>query len=293
MRSVLLSLILLAAPAADGALSVVASTSNMGMLARAVGGDAVKVTVLAPPDRDPHTLQARPSMMLALRGADLLVAVGAELEVGWLPAGLSGASNPKILPGQSGYFEAAAQIPLIERGGGADRSRGDVHPMGNPHVFLDPERMAAIARALGGRLALLDPAHAAAYTANAEAFGKAVAERIPKWKAQAAGAKGAVLYHKDANYLFALLGVPVLGYVEPLPGIPPTAQHLSDVVSRLAGTKGVVLFTDYQSSQGPAFIAGKLGWNAIRLPIEAGATADAGAYFRMIDRWVDAVAQGR
>ncbi|HQR46340.1 MAG TPA: zinc ABC transporter substrate-binding protein [Thermoanaerobaculia bacterium] len=293
MRTVLVSLLLLAASAADGALSVVASTSNMGMLARTVGGDFVKVTVLAPPDRDPHTLQARPSMMLALRGADLLVAVGAELEVGWLPAGLSGASNPRILPGQPGYFEAAAQIPLIEKSAEADRSRGDVHPMGNPHVFLDPERMAAIARALGGRLGQLDPAHAAAYGANAEAFGKAVAGRVPGWKAQAAGTKGAVLYHKDANYLFALLGVPVLGYVEPLPGIPPTAQHLSDLVARLTGTKGVVLYTDYQPSQGPDFVAGKLGWKAIRLPIEAGPSADAEAYFRLIDRWVDSVAQGR
>jgi zinc/manganese transport system substrate-binding protein len=293
MKTVLLSLLLLATSAADASLSVVASTSNMGMLARTVGGDAVKVTVLAPPDRDPHTLQARPSMMLALRGADLLVAVGAELEVGWLPAGLSGASNPKIYPGQSGYFEAAAQIPLIDKTAGADRSRGDVHPMGNPHVFLDPERMAAIARALGGRLGQLDPAHAAAYAANAEAFAKAVAERVPRWKAEAAGAKGVVLYHKDANYLFALLGVPVLGYVEPLPGIPPTAQHLSDLVTRLAGTKGVVLFTDYQPSQGPEFVAGKLGWKAIRLPIEAGPTADAGAYFKLIDSWVNAVAQGK
>lgn len=293
MRTVLLSLLLVAASAADGSLSVVASTSNMGMLARAVGGDFVKVTVLAPPDRDPHTLQARPSMMVALRGADLLVSVGAELEVGWLPAGLSGASNPKILPGQPGYFEAAAQISLIERSGDTDRSRGDVHPMGNPHVFLDPERMAAIAKALGGRLGQLDPAHAAAFAANAEAFTKGVAERVPRWKAETAGARGAVLYHKDANYLFALLGVPVLGYVEPLPGIPPTAQHLSDLVARLTGTKGVVVYTDYQPSQGADFVAGKLGWKAIRLPIEAGPAADSGAYFKLIDRWVEAVALGR
>lgn len=293
MKTILLSLVLVTAGAAEGVLSVVASTSNMGMLARTVGGDAVKVTVLAPPDRDPHTLQARPSMMLALRGADLLVAVGAELEVGWLPAGLSGASNPKIFPGQNGYFEAAAQIPLIDKSGDADRSRGDVHPMGNPHVFLDPERMAAVAWALAGRLGQLDPSHAAAFAANAEAFAKAAAERVPKWKAQAAGARGVVLYHKDANYLFALLDVPILGYVEPLPGIPPTAQHLSDLVARLTGTKGVVVYTDYQPSQGPEFVAGKLGWKAMRLPIEAGPAAGAGAYFKLIDRWVDAVAQGK
>ena len=263
------------------------------MLVRAVGGNDVKVTVLAPPDRDPHFLQAKPTMMVALRNADLLVSVGAELEVGWLPAGLQGASNGKLLPGQPGYFEAAAQVSLIDKSGDTDRSRGDVHPMGNPHLFLDPVRMADVARALAGRLGKLDPPHEAAYRANAEAFGKAVSERVPKWKARAAGAPGVILYHKDANYLLGLLGVSILGYVEPLPGIPPTAQHLSDLVRELSGKKGVILYTDYQSAQGPEFLSGKLGWKAVRLPVEVGDKGDANAYFAMIDRWVEAIASSK
>ncbi len=291
--AVLFAGLLLGTPAAFAALNVAATTSNMGMLARTVGADGVSVTVLAPPDRDPHVLQARPNMMIALRNADLLVAVGAELEVGWLPAALQGASNPKLQPGQPGYFEAAAQVPLADKSGAADRSGGDVHPMGNPHVFMDPVRMETIARALAGSLARLDPKNETKYRANAETFAKSVEARLPSWRQAAAGAGGVVLYHKDANYLMALLGVPILGYVEPMPGIPPTAQHLSDLIGRLKGKKGVVLYTDYQPSQGPEKIAGALGWKASRQPIEAGLKADAKGWLDMIDAWVRATALGK
>ncbi len=293
LRAAVAAALLLAGPSASAAIDVAATTSNMGMLARTVGGDAVKVTVLAPPDRDPHALQAKPSMMIALRNADLVVSVGAELEVGWLPAALQGAANPKVLPGQPGYFEACAQVSLEDRSQAADRSRGDVHPMGNPHVFLDPERMAAVGRALAARLGSLDPAHEVLFRRNAETFAKAVDGRVAGWKKAAAGAPGVLLYHKDANYLMALLGVPVLGYVEPLPGIPPTAQHLSELVARLSGTKGVVLYTDYQPSKGPDFLSGKLGWKSVRLPPEVPLKGDAAAYLSMIDGWVGAVASAR
>lgn len=280
----------LAASPAFATVDIVATTSSMGMLARTVGGEAVKVAVLSPPDRDAHYLLARPSMMLALRRADLLVAVGAELEVGWLPAALQGASNPRILPGQPGYFEGAAQIELLETGQTADRAKGDVHPMGNPHYYMDPERMAQVARALAGRLASLDQTNAARYRANADAFAAAVAERVPEWKRRAAGASGAVLYHKDTNYLAALLGVPVLGYLEPLPGIPPTASHLQGLVHGLTGKKGVILYNTFQSGDGPSFLARQLGWSAERLQLECGLKADGRAYLAHIDRWVSAIA---
>ena len=158
MRTTILAaaLTLTALPAA-AELRVVATTSSMAMLVREVGGAAITITTLAPPDRDPHYLLARPSMVVALRRADLVVAVGADLEVGWLPAAIQGASNPRILPGQPGYFEGAAHIALLETGQVADRSRGDVHPMGNPHFYTDPERMATIGIALAARLGALDP----------------------------------------------------------------------------------------------------------------------------------------
>jgi zinc/manganese transport system substrate-binding protein len=278
---------------AEAKLNVVATTSSMGFLARTVGGDQVKVTVLAPPDRDAHSLLAKPSMMVALRNADLLVVVGADLEIGWLPAALQSASNPKILPGQPGYFDGAAQLDLLEKGGSADRSKGDVHPLGNPHYYLDPPRMAQLAGTLAARLGKLDAAHAAQFDAGAAAFAKAVEARVPAWKQKAAGAPGVVFYHKDGNYLAALLGVPVLGYVEPLPGIPPTASSLKGLVASLTGKRGVVIYTTFQPSDGPAFVAKSLGWNAQQLPLEVALEGDTGAYLDLIDRWVAAVSGSR
>jgi zinc/manganese transport system substrate-binding protein len=290
MKSLWLGLsLVIAASTAEAAVTVVATTPCMGALVREVGGQAVSVTVLAPPDRDVHYLIARPSMMVALRRADLLVAVGADLEVGWLPAAIQGAANGKILPGQPGYFEGAAQIDLLEKGQAADRSRGDVHPMGNPHYCLDPERMAGVATALARRLATFDPAGAATFAANASAFARAVADRVPRWKAEAAGAPGVVLYHKDSSYLAALLGIPVLGYIEPIPGVPPTAAHLSDLVRRLTGSKGVVISTTFQPRDGPEFLRRNLGWSTTQLPLEVPVEADGQVYLDHIDRWARAM----
>lgn len=292
-KALVLSLLLLPALPAAAARNVVATTSSMGMLAAAVGGGEVTVTVLAPPDRDPHSLQARPNMMVALRGADLLVAVGAELEAGWLPAALQGAANGRLLPGGPGYFEAAAQVPLIESGAAADRSQGDVHPGGNPHLALDPERMTTVARALAARLSALDPAHGADYRARAEAFARAVAVHAPAWKEKVRGVPGIVAYHKDVNYLAAFLGVPVLGYVEPLPGIPPSAPYLKELTDRLRGKKGVVVHTDYQPAKGPGFVAKALGWPVVRLPIEPPLGSTVEGWLSLLDRWVDGIATGR
>jgi zinc/manganese transport system substrate-binding protein len=293
-RRLAVALVFLAGAAAYGStqkpVRVVATTSSMGMLARVVGGDAFEITVLSPPDRDAHYLQARPSMMVALRRADLVVAVGADLEATWLSEALRGASNPRIFPGQSGYFEGAAQIGLIETGLVADRSRGDVHPAGNPHYYMDPERMARVAEALARRLAQLEPAGAPRFQSNAQTFARAVDERLPVWKRQAAGAPGILPHHKDVNYLAALLGVPIVGYVEPLPGIPPTAAHLKELVGRLGGTKGVILYNSYHSADGPLFLARSLGWKAQQLQLEVDLGADGDAYLDHVGKWVTAIA---
>lgn len=283
----------LAAPAGAQTLDVVATTSGMGMLARVVGGPAVKVTVLAPPDRDAHYLLARPSMMLALRRADLLVAVGADLEVGWLPAALRSAGNRKILPGQPGSFEGAAFVDLLEKGQAADRSRGDVHPIGNPHYYMDPVRLSAAANALAQRLAQLQPASAKAFDANAASFAKAAADRAAQWKARAAGVPGVLLFHKDVNYLADLLGVPIAGYIEPVPGVPPTAGHLRDLVARLKGTRGVILYTTFQPSEGPDYLSKNLGWPVQRLQLEPPADAGLDGYLAHLDTWVAAIASAK
>jgi zinc/manganese transport system substrate-binding protein len=279
----------LSTTAVEAAIRVVATTSSMGMLARMVGGDTVDVSVLAPPDRDAHYLLARPSMMLALRRAELLITVGAGLEVGWLPAALRGASNASILPGQPGYFEGAAQLVLIEGGQPADRALGDVHPAGNPHFYMDPERMATLALAVADRLALLDPDNTTGYEGRATAFAEAVEARVRGWRAAARDAAGVVLYHKDINYLAAFVGVPVLGYLEPIPGIPPTASHLRDLVQGLAGTKGVILHTSFQPRDGPEFLARNLGWTRTQLQLEVPLDAGGTGYLDHIEAWVNAL----
>jgi zinc/manganese transport system substrate-binding protein len=291
--SVLVLFILFSAGAADADVNIVATTSSMGMLARTVGGNVVDVTVLAPPDRDAHSLLARPSMMIALRRADLVLAVGADLEIGWLPAALRGSGNSRILPGQQGYLEGAAHVPLLGTGQTADRSRGDIHPVGNPHFYMDPERMATLASALAERLAALDPAHRTEYAARAAAFASAVAARVPAWQSAAADVPGVVLYHQDVNYLAAFLKIPVVGYIEPLPGIPPSASHLRDLVQRLSGTKGVILHSSFQSSEGPEFLVRNLGWQRIQLQLEVPLDADGNGYLDHIESWVNALVRAR
>jgi zinc/manganese transport system substrate-binding protein len=289
MKRLFLTLILLlASMAASAEVRVVATVPNMGMLAETVGGNAVHVTVLAPPDRDAHYLEARPSMMAALRRADLVVAVGAELEVGWLPAALQGAHNPNIQVGRQGYFEGAAQIDLIQVGLAADRAHGDVHPAGNPHYYFDPLRMGEVAKALAERLADFAPDHAEQFRSNAREFAEQAAEHVERWQARAEGAPGVVFYHKDVDYLAKLMDVEILGYIEPLPGIPPTARHLSELVGSLRGNEGVILYADFQPSRGPEFVARELGWSQQQLPNQVDIGADSQAYFDLINRWVEA-----
>ncbi len=271
---------------ASAALRVAATIPNMGMLAREIGGDEVRVTVMAPPDRDAHYLEARPSMMAALRRADIVVAVGAELEIGWLPAAIRGANNRRVQPGQAGYFEAARKVELIGVGKAADRALGDVHPHGNPHIYADPERMAAAGVALAERFGQLKPEKADHFQSNAERFAERVAERMPTWREQAAGAPGVVAYHADIDYLAFALEIPVLGYIEPLPGIPPTARHLSALVTDLSGREGIIWTVDFQPADGGEYVSRHLGWSAFQLPSQVGMNGTLDEYFEMIDRWV-------
>ena len=271
-------------------VNIAATTSSLGMVAREVGGDAVRVTDLAPPDRDVHFLQARPSIMSAIRRADLLVSVGAELEVGWLPAAIQGANNRRVYPGQPGYFEAASHVDLLGVGGPADRSFGDVHPDGNPHFHLDPVRLVAVARALAEHLGKMDADNAELYQQNAEQFAEQVKSRLPQWQKRAENVLPVLQYHKDVEYFAARFDVPVLGSIEPLPGIPPSARHLRDLVSGLQSQgKGVIVHTVYQPERGPRFIEEKLGWPRRVLYLEPPVNAGAQEYFELIDTWLDAV----
>jgi len=280
--------ILIAPSWASGKLNVAATVPNMGMLAREIGGNKVNVTVMTPPDRDAHYLEARPSMMAALRRADLVAAVGAELEIGWLPAAIRGANNPRVQTGRTGYFEGAAHIELIETGQAADRSKGDVHPAGNPHFDLDPVKLAKVGHALAQRMASMDTENASYYRQNALEFESKVEERIDRWMEEAS-ADGVLPYHGDANYLFRRLGIPIYDTIEVLPGIPPTASHLRSLVRDLRGKEGIITYIIFQPSRGPEFMSGQLGWPVHRLPAQVPVEAEAKGYFEMIDRWVEAL----
>ena len=260
IRYLLLLFVMSWAVAAEAKLNLVATTPSMGALAREIGADDVNLKVLAPPDRDTHTLQAKPTMIRSLRSADMVLAVGADLEVGWLPVAISSAANPSILPGRDGYFEAAAQVDLLDVGGPADRALGDVHPVGNPHVNLDPQRMAQVGQLMAVQFGKLDPPNAAGYRARADTFSAKVAERLKDWRKTAAGSPGVVLYHRDAIYLLDRLGIPLLGELEPVPGVPPTGSHLKQLNDEYSGTKGVIIYPVYKSSQAPEKLAGDLGW---------------------------------
>ena len=228
-------------------------------------------------------------MMAAPRRADLVVAIGADLEIGWLPAALEGANNRNVRQGTPGYFEAGRKIELLDTGTQADRGQGDVHPGGNPHFYLDPLRMGEIAVALAERMGRLDSANAGQYLENAEAFVARVEARMPGWRERLADAPGFVDFHGDARYLEHLFGVPMYGTLEPLPGIPPTARHLRSLVEDLRGREGVITRAVFHPGEAAAFVADELDWPSYVLPLHVAVDGDVSDYLALIDQWVSAL----
>ncbi len=274
-------------------LRVAATTTNMGMLVQEIGGDTVMLSVLAPPHRDTHTLTVRPNMIAAVRRAELLVAVGGELEIGWLPAVIQAAHNPAVHVERKGYFEVARKVTLIHGGKPADRALGDVHPQGNPHVYLDPVRMLIVAEALSQRLAALRPQYADLYQQNYQRFEKRLLSRMDVWFAQAEHYQGdgMLLFHDDASYLLARFNIPLLGYLEPLAGLPPTERHLQSLQQQHRHRRnGSILQTIYQPSGAAASLSQTLQWPYYSLPAHVeGDTMTLDGYITIIDSWLRAI----
>jgi zinc/manganese transport system substrate-binding protein len=280
-----LSLAAIGAPS-FAALNVLACEPEWGALVNELAGDKAKVYVATSAQQDPHHVQARPALIARARSADLLVCTGAELEVGWLPLLLSQGANPNIQVGQPGYFEAARQVRLLEVPRVLDRSLGDVHAAGNPHIQLDPRNIAKVADALTERMAQIAPADAETFRARNRDFQSRWSAAIKRWERQAAPLKGMpiVVYHKNASYLEAWLGLKELGTLEPLPGIPPTPSHLAELIAKLrANPAKAIVYAAYQSPQAAQFVSEQVKVPVVVIPFTVGGDDRAKDLFGLFD----------
>ena len=275
----------------DGAeaagLNVITTTSDLASIVSEVGGDKIAVESLARGYQDPHFVEAKPSFVLKLNKADLLVVVGRDLEIGWLPALINQARNARIQPGADGYFDASLTAKILDLPTGQiTRAMGDVHPLGNPHYWLDPENGRRIAKAVQAKLSQKDPANAAYYAQRAADFDRRLSEAQQRWTSMMAPYKGikVVTYHRSwANFADAF-GIDVIGYVEPKPGIPPTPQHTLDVIQamRAQGIK-LIIVEPYFDSKTPNSIASQTGGKVLVLPPSVGGVPAAGDYLKLFD----------
>ena len=263
---------------AHAALNVFATVPEWAALTEELGGDKVKVYMATSALQDPHHVEAKPSLIARARNADLVVATGAELEIGWLPLVLQQAGNPKLRPGAPGYFEAANFVTLQDKPARLDRSEGDVHPMGDPHIQGDPRNIARVATALAMRLAELDPQNGETYRARYKAFDDKWRASIARWEREAAPLKGTpvLVQHKGFTYLIAWLGMKEIAALEPKPGVEPTIAYLSEVLATVQRQPvKMVLRAAYQSDRPSQWIAERAKINAVVLPFTVGGDAEA------------------
>jgi len=259
-------------------------------LAEALGGDKINVYSATTAMQDPHNVQARPSLISKARRADLLICSGAELEAGWLPLLLRKSSNPNIQPNATGYFMTAAQVELMGQPTVLDRSQGDVHAAGNPHVHLAPFKMSDIAEKLSLRLEKIDSNNSDFYRKNLIAFTSRWNEAVKDWSKKAEVLKGtrAVTHHKDWIYLFHWLGIEEIANLEPKPGIPPNAGHLSKLKSLLEKQPAnFIVRTAYQESRPSKWLADKTGIKMIQLPFTVGGSDKAVDLFTLYDEMIE------
>jgi len=286
IRGVCLAVTLIGALPAQAAIKVLATTADWGALATELGGDKVNVYTATNALQDVHRVDAKPSLVARARSADLLVANGAELEIGWLPVLLQESGNPRIQPGSPGYFEATSALRLLDIPTAVDRSMGDVHPMGNPHVHLDPRNIALVAKALTARLASVDAPNAGYYQARGTDFQARWQQAMARWTAQGAALKGlpVVVMHKDQTYLVHWLGMQELAAIEPKPGVPPSAGYLAGLVSKLSATPPrMILANAYNDPKAAEWLSARVKAQVVTLPFSVGGTPQAKDLFGLFD----------
>jgi zinc/manganese transport system substrate-binding protein len=258
---------------AQAALRVLACEPEWAALAQELGGPLVDVSAATTAQQDPHQIQARPSLIARVRNADLVVCTGAELETGWLPVLLQQSGNARVQPGQPGNFAAADFVRKLEIPASVDRSQGDVHAAGNPHIQTDPRNIATVAAALATRLQQVDAAHAGEYAQRAAAFQQKWQQAMARWNAQAAPLRGVpvVSQHKAYAYLYDWLGLKEVAVLEPKPGVEPSAAHLQGVLSTLKATPArMVISSAYLDPKPSEWLSRNAGMPMVRLPFTVG-----------------------
>lgn len=296
MRKIALSAAcLLAACTAHANIRVFGCEPEWGALTTAIAGDRAEVTVATTALQDPHQVQARPSLIAAVRKAQLLICSGAELENGWLPLLIRQAGNPGVQEGQPGNLLAASYVKKLEVPKVLDRSQGDIHAEGNPHIITDPRNLLVVARVLTDRLKVLDPTNADAYEANFTSFNQQLSAHIEGWQAKAAPLKGApiVIQHQVWVYLANWLDLKVVAALEPKPGVPPTSSHLAGVLAQLQTTPArAIVIAAYEDPKAARWLAGKTGLPLITLPYTVGGNKEAGDLFSLYDTTINQLLEG-
>jgi zinc/manganese transport system substrate-binding protein len=272
---------------ASAALKVITTTSDLASLAAEVGGDRISVESLARGYQDPHFVEAKPSFVFKLHGADLLIAVGREMEIGWLPPLITQARNAKIQPGGAGYLDASLTARILDiPTGQITRAMGDVHPSGNPHYWLDPDNGKLIARAIAGKLSAMDSASAAYYKQRLEDFERRLDAADRGWKGQLAPYRGlkVVTYHRSWPNFIDHFGLDAMGYVEPKPGIPPSPAHTLDLMKAMREQNvKIIIVEPYFDAKTPNSIARETGAKVLVMPPSVLGVPEASDFIKLFD----------
>ena len=292
LRHILSGLLLLTIPGTGHAtLQIVTTTQDLAALAEAVGGEYVKVQSLTPGTRDPHFAAAKPSMIRKVFRADLLLILGADMEIGWLPPLLQSARNARVQPGNSGYLDLSSAVPILgKRSGPVSRALGDVHAKGNPHYWLDPRNGVHMARAIAARLGELDPGHAADYERRFQAFAGTLESKLLTWRTELAHLKDSsvIAYHTSFIYLADAFGFRIVDEVEPKPGIAPSAASLSALLTRIKAEHiGILIMEPYYERRSARYLNEKTGIRVAILPQSVGAQEGINNYFDLFDAIVN------
>jgi len=296
MKKILLMVIgmVLTASAAKAKLNVVATTADLGAITKEIGGDNIELSTLGKPTEDPHFVDAKPSFIVKLNHADVVVEGGAELEIGWLPALLDQARNSKIMSGAPGHISCATGVPLLDVPATLDRSRGDIHAAGNPHYIIAPSNAKIVAKNIADGLAANDPKSADTYRANLKKFEDAIDTKLVEWRKKFAPFEGqsVVAYHDSWPYFAKEYGLKIDLFLEPKPGIPPTPAHLAEVILGMKQANAHVIIVDpYLNRKTADTVASHTGAKVVEVTqFPGGLKGTEGGYIEMEDYDVNAIA---